>query len=310
MRHLWLSGALGWTLALAGCSSTESSEDPATARRASRGSTDWSEALQAGDPQSLLSALGQPHAAVRDALGPHRLELHSTLSLQPSTEAPPNPPLGAKIVPSQSVTDTVELVWNTPDESGPRFALHQHNDQRRGRSVVLIGGMLYAQLQHRGWTMHPLETEVHELWLDDAQHAARDAVEFLLPGAQVEAAAAPGEGLDGADALQIELTRSDAGTPTADGAGWRKGIAFDALSAQVLLDPTTGAWLKLDAEARYHLTGADGKPVQGVLEVHGTVRRVDASDAGVAAPAGAVALPERHRYEVERKRLLDGLAAP
>ncbi|MEM6294583.1 MAG: hypothetical protein AAGA54_25135, partial [Myxococcota bacterium] len=82
------------------------------------------------------------------------------------------------------------------------------------------------------------------------------------------------------------------------------------LSATVLIDATTGAWVRVDAQATYTVSGGSGGPLNGQFEVHALVAAAAEGAPQVVAPAEAVALPERHRYEVERKRLLDGLAAP
>ena len=271
---------------------------------------DVGERLLEGDPLEALALLGRHHAAVRERLGPHSLVCKTTLSLAPTHPPDPNPPIDSPVPPDQSIADEVALRWETPDDAGPRFALEQHNDKERGRSVVMLDGMVYAKLEHRPWTFHALESEVHELWLDDAWRAGHDALEFLLPGATVTAESAPGEGWEGGDAVRLTLTPGGGTIPPGREQGWRTNVAFSALSGTLLLDAGTGAWLSLDASATYTVQGGAGGPLAGQFEVHGRLAPSLPAAPAVTQPKDAVALPERHRYEEERKRLLDGLAAP
>lgn len=268
------------------------------------------DALLGGDTSALLAVLARSHADVRETIGPHALRVRATLSLKPTRPGRPNPAVDSAVARPQTVTDRVDLRWDEPDDAGPRFALEQHNDHDRGRSVVVTDGTLYAKLEHRPWTFHPVESEVHELWLDDAQRAAHDAVEFLQPGATVSTEVVSGAGWNGGDAVRITLAPGDGSAAAPGTEGWRAGVAFSALAATLLVDAESGAWLSLDATATYTVEGGAAGPLAGQFEVHGAVAPTLDEAPAVAVPQGAVALPERHRYEEERKRLLDGLAAP
>ena len=268
------------------------------------------ERVLAGEPLVLLEVLSEPHAAVRDALGPHALTVKTSLTLRPTQPGRSNPALVTPVAADQAVSDMVAIRWDTPDDAGPRFALEQHNDQDRGRSVVGVDGMLYAKLEHRPWTFHPVESNVHEMWLDDAWRAAHDAVLFLMPGATVTAKAAPGEGWNGGDGVRVTLEPGQGLQPPGASEGWRSRVAFSALSADLLVDANSGAWISLDATATYSVEGGSAGPLSGQFEVHGRVATTLPEAPSVLAPQDAVALPERHRYEEERKRLLGDLAAP
>ena len=285
--------------------------DTAPGQRAPADTTvDIAEQLLEGDPLEALALLRRPHAAIREQLGPHSLVCKTTLALAPKQPADPNPPLDSAVPPDQSIADEVALRWETPDETGPRFALEQHNDKERGRSVVMVDGMLYAKLEHGPWTFHTLESEVHELWLDDAWRAGHDMLKFLLPGATLTVEAAPGEGWQGGDAVRLTLAPGRGVLPPGRDSGWRAGVAFSALSGTLLVDAGTGAWLSVDASATYSVEGGAGGPLAGQFEVHGRLASTLPAAPAITRPKDAVALPERHRYEEERKRLLDGLAAP
>ncbi len=297
---------------LGACTDAPTRVDAAASNRDDEARAQAREQLLEGDPDTLLHVLGRPHAATRDELGAHVMTIHSELSLTPATAPEANPAAGSTPAVAQSIVDDLALTWQPADDQGPRLALEQHNDHGRGRSVVVVGGQLYAKLAHRAWTRHPVESEIHDVWLDDAQFTARDALEFLLPGASVAAATAPGEGWSGGDGIRITLSKdAGGGTPPTKGVqAWRAGVAFSALSATVVIDADTGAWVRVDAQATYTVSGGAGGPLNGQFEVHALVAAAAESAPRVEAPAQAVALPERHRYEVERKRLLDGLAAP
>ncbi len=268
------------------------------------------EQLLAGEPLVVLEVLSKPHASVRDDLGPHALSLKTSLTLRPKQPAPDLPALDGPVAANQAVSDTLALRWDAPDEAGPRFALEQHNDKDRGRSVVALDGTLYARLEHRPWTFHPVESDVHELWLDDAWRTAHDAALFLMSGASVTVATAEGEGWNGGDAVRFTLEPGPGIRPPEAAESWRDRVAFSALAGDILMDADSGAWLSLDATATYSVEGGAAGTLSGRFEVHGRVAPTLPDAPSVIAPKGAVALPERHRYEEERKRLLGGLAAP
>lgn len=301
-----LAGSLLGCLFGLGCGD----DDEASAPTEVDAGTPVAERLLAGKPLLLLEVLSEPHASVREVLGPHALTLKTSLTLRPTEPGQANPALDSRVAADQTVSDTVALRWDSPDEAGPRFALEQHNDQDRGRSVVAVDGKLYAKLEHRPWTFHAVESNVHELWLDDAWRAAHDAVLFLMPGATITAEAAPGEGWQGGDAVRVTLKPGPGLRPPGAAQGWRSRVAFSALAGDLLVDADSGAWISLDATATYSLAGGSAGPLSGQFEVHGRVAPTLPEAPSVTAPQEAVALPERHRYEEERKRLLGDLAAP
>jgi hypothetical protein len=204
-------------------------------------------------------------------------------------------------------------VW-AGDVHGAGFSLAQGNDHDRGRDVVITEGRMYSRNRPRAFAVLDVESTVHELWLDDAQHAVHDAVQFAAPALAITTEARAGEGLAGGDAIAIALSSSgsyDAARLAPDAPSqWREEITFDTISGTVLVDQRTGAWLSADVELRWHLQGGDGRRLRGSMNLVGSVSAVSPDAAHVVAPSDAVALPERTRYEAERQRLLDGLAAP
>ena len=75
-----------------------------------------------------------------------------------------------------------------------------------------------------------------------------------------------------------------------------------------MLERASGLWRSVDVTVRYRIDAGAGGVLHGEAGVRGTVGRVD--DAAVSAPPQASPIPERTRYEVERRQLLDGLSAP
>ena len=301
---------LGLSVVVAQGCKDEGGETPVPAAIPHDEGVDWSPRLREGGFDDILAALGQSHQALRSSIGPHELQYHALMSLAPAAEREGSPPVDTKVVDAQAVHDRLTLRW-AGDEDGPTFALAQENDHERGRDVVVTQGQLYARLRHRGWSVHPVETTVFELWLDDAQHAVFDAVEFAAPRLSVAAQVREGEGLADGEAIAVTLSTADGVDDARRAAGtvgrWRGDASLDEISGNVLLDAKTGAWLHASVAVRYSLRGADGRQLRGSVEVTGSVTPKAVE---VVPPADAAPLPERTRYELERQRLLDGLAAP
>lgn len=278
-----------------------------------REAEDWSSRLREGGLDDILAALGQSHRAVRSSVGPHELTYEASMSLTPQTQRAGDPAVDARVVEPQSVQDELTLLWAGEDD-GPTFSLSQQNDHEQGRDVVVAQGQLYSRLRHRGWLVHSLETTVFELWLDDAQHAVHDAVEFAAPALAVTVEAAEGEGLGDGEAIAVTLSTADAVDDSRRAAGsvsrWRGDASLDEISGNVLLDAKTGAWLHASVSVRYSLQGADGRQLRGSVEVSGSVTPRTAAEVQVVSPTDVAPLPELTRYDLERQRLLDGLAGP
>jgi hypothetical protein len=310
-RPTWFATVALALLTAVGCNEDDASDERGVAPRAG---FDWSAKLEQGEPGDLLAALAQPHAVAREAIGPHRLRYTGSFSLQPSDPSDAPPPLDGPVVPSQSVADALTLVWATPEAEGPRFSLTQNNDHERGRDVIVEGGQVYTRLHPRDWMFYPLETDVYELWLDDAQTAPHDLLQFAAPQLSVTASPRPGEGLAGGDAIAFDLGASDHEQPALRAEGptraWREGVVLDEIRGAIVVDGATGVWLNADIGIHYALAGADGRELRGAIQLRGAVEPLTEDAAVVTAPAEALPLPQRTRYEEERARLLDGLAAP
>jgi hypothetical protein len=176
--------------------------------------------------------------------------------------------------------------------------------------VIIIGEDVYAKLAPRRWLRRPLESEIHERWLDDAAHAARDAIELAGPRLQL------GELTEieheGRRALRMGLGMNDerdSGViPNRMGAEWRHAAQLEDLGGEIVLDEASGAWLELELHVTWTMQDAESRPLRGVLDIRGSTQPVEAAKIRIEAPPEAVDLPERERLQLERDRLLDGLA--
>jgi hypothetical protein len=312
---------IAFALVLPGCKDGDGQDGDAAFTSPLPGEN-WTSRLEQPDLDAVLAALGQRHHVVREAIGPHELRYEATFDLVPEPERAEPPAVDENVVDPQSVHDELALVW-AGEATGAGFSLAQGNDHDRGRDVVVKDGRLYSRMRPRAFTVHELETTVFELWLDDAQHAVHDAVQFAAPGLAIASEQRQGGGLAEGDAVAITLSAADTVDPARNYrvgptgpeapdlvSKWRGDVAFEAISGTVLIDQTTGAWLQADIELRWSLPGGDGRPLRGAMNLVGNVTALAAEKAQVVAPADAVPLPERTRYEAERQRLLDGLAAP
>jgi hypothetical protein len=313
-----LALALGLGPLASGCGDDEPSEaeptELAPGAATSRATADWSARLAAPTVPDLLAALAQPHAVVRQRVGPHVLTVTTDFALAPVGEpATIHPPLDAPVVAPQAVHDELRLQWATPPEpSAALFALSQKNDHDRGRDVTVVGQTVHIRKAHRPWYHYERDSDVTELWLDDAQRSVHDAVELAAPRLSLHAARQGGAGLEGGPAVEITLALAETADASLIAAGptqgWRSGIELQAVEGVVVLDAGSGAWLSATVDVAYGLTGADDRPLRGSLRLQAQV--APGSPGVIEAPADSVPVPSRLRYDDEQQRLLDGLAAP
>lgn len=294
-----------------GCQSDSSATGTATSSRKAN-AEDLVEGLASEpSPAALLGLLGRPHREVRRALGPHRLGYTLTTELKP-VEDPGRPKVGEPVLGDQRIVDELVLEWATVEDGPELFRLEQHNDADEGREVVLIDETIYTKLRHRPWFSRELDSQVHELWLDDAFHCMNDAVSFAGPWLAVSVE--EGEELAGRPTLAVTLGMADGSdatlVPSDPGSTWRHGVTFESIEGALNLDKQTGAWLTGELKIGYTASDKLGRKLRGSLEIAGKLEPVDGSNLAITAPEGVAPLPERERYEVERVKLLDGLAAP
>lgn len=257
--------------------------------------------LAAPGPATLLPVLAQGHGVARELLGRHRLGYTADFELAPEAEA--RPVVDRPVALAQDVRDELALQWAAGPGEPVRFHLSQKTDKERGREVMVLGEQVYTRLLHRGWHVRPLDGDVHLRWLDEAQRGVHDVVAFAAPALAVTAA-------EDGEVVRVELARAGATEPALRAAGatrkWREAAEITAIEGSLTLQRATGLWLAADIRVRYTLRDPEGRTLRGETHLTGHVEA--APDLQLAPPEGAQPLPERLRYEVERRRLLDGLA--
>ena len=264
--------------------------------------------LAAPDWDGLVGLLAQDHALTRELIGPHRLRYRAEIETGPvglaPSETPPDPRVGDPIVERFAVTDELELVWGSQPGQGPRLSLDQHNEHGFGRQLIVIDERVWSNLDERGWLERPVESEVWQLWADDAQHAVLDLVELAGPHAELDAVEASD------DAIHVSLRPADrrygervveAPTP------WRRDAEVDVLHATIDLDRATGLWRRAAIELHWRFEDSAGRELEGHASFEASLEPLDPPPA-IAPPSVSRPLPERERPMLLRERMLDGLA--
>jgi hypothetical protein len=263
---------------------------------------------------ALLELLGRPHADARALLGPHHLRYTAQLSTGPAGlpdgAALPTVPVGQGIAERFAVTDQLELRWAAAADEPVRLHLDQHNEHESGRALIVIGDRCWTALDGREWFEAPVETEIWQLWADDAQHAVFDLVELAGPHADIDSVE-PID-VDGRPAVRVTLRPSEgyhreriveAISP------WREAAEVDVGAASIVLDRATGLWLGAQIELRWRFVDKAGREVAGLARFDGRVE-IGAQAPKIEPPAVSAPVPERERLELLRERMLDGLAGP
>jgi hypothetical protein len=304
--------ALVSVLVTSGCGSDDGTRT--TARR-SEGTTSDPLVELRDDPKSseLLAVLARGHAAVRSGIGSHRIHYRAHFELGPEGDLP-RPKVGEIVAVRQIVDDELDLAWAAGEGDEFSFALRQFQPPGQGeglsREIVVVDDRMYSKLAPRPWFESALDHSLHELWLDDAANAAHDAIELCAPRLQLSAPEAID--VEGRPALRFTLGLADAFDPAAvskgEGTSWRHDAEIAAIEGQIVLDDASGVWRSIVLEVRFTLVDPHERVLHGVLRIDGTLDPADPNALAIAAPTGAVPLPERDRPMLERDELLDGLA--
>lgn len=305
-------------LALVGCGSQDTTSRAGLSIHGRDAATEASARVEAfvAAPRwpSFVELLETRHAVARNLLGPHRLRYTAQLGTGP-VGVPPDAPLpdvalGEPIYERFDLTDELELRWGSAPGEPPRFFLEQHNEHEHGRALIVIGEQSWTQLDGLTWLAGPLESDMWQLWADDAQHAVLDLVQLAGPHADIDSVE-PIE-VDGRPAVRVSLRASethhvertlDAPTP------WRHGATVEIATASIVLDRATGLWLAAQIELRWRFEDIAGRDLAGLARFDGRVE-IPAEPPPIAPPSTSEPIPERERPQLLRDRMLDGLAGP
>ena len=250
---------------------------------------------------TLLAVLAQGHADARALLGPHNLRYKASFVLTPET--PARPVVDQPIQQDQRVVDELVLAWGSRPGEPVRMHLSQQTDKGEGREVIILDEQVYTRLAHRGWHTRPLDSELHWIWLDEAQHCVHDLVELAAPALTVTAQ-------ESGDSVEVTLGRAAAVDPARVAAGygreWRQRTEITEISGTVTLDRASGLWRSAEVTVRHVVRDVQDRPQRG--ETRLTATATAAEDLTIDAPQAVSPVPERIRPELERLRLLGGLA--
>ncbi|MCA9661699.1 MAG: hypothetical protein KC486_25395 [Myxococcales bacterium] len=259
--------------------------------------------LDAPSVDGVLKLLSQDHRAARRALGRHRLRYIADFSLVPPELPRPQP--GEHLPRPREVHDELVLEWAGDDDRNPALSLRQGPDDEAARAIVIVGETVYSRLPHRGWFHRDLDSELHWRWLDDAERCVHDLVEFAAPELAVTRADADADG----ERVTLKLSRGEGRDAAYVAAGeaqsWRSSATITAIDGSVDFDRASGLWLRAALEVTFQLTDGEGRTLTGSATL--AADREPAADLTVTPPAESAPLPERIRYDAERRRLLDGL---
>gem|GEM_PF-1656017 len=257
--------------------------------------------LSAPGPATLLAALAQGHADARALLGPHNLRYKATFVLTPET--PTRPVVDQPIQQDQRIVDDLVLAWGSQPGEPVRLHLSQQTDKGEGREVIILDEQVYTRLAHRGWHTRPLDSELHWVWLDEAQHCVHDLVELAAPALAVTAQ-------EVGDAVEVTLQLAPAVDPARVAAGygreWRQRTEIAEVSGTITLDRNSGLWRSAEVTVRHVVRDALDRPQRGETQLTATASPAELVT--IEAPQVTSPVPERIRPELERQRLLGGLA--
>ena len=279
-----------------GCGADESQP---RVEAASRDHATAGEATVSGvpSPAQLLAWLHQGHRIARERLGPHQLSYQARFSVSGGS----NPPA--------TVVDDLSLTWASPAGDPPRFRLEQHNDHGRGRELVVAKDSSHVRILPRPWVQRPLETELYEVWLDDAQRSVHDVVALAVDSMQITPLSEV-ETHAGRSVATYELALgAPSPEPTAksdEHPAWRQTLKVDSLEGRLVVDVQTGLWLEADVRVEYTSSDEDTS-VQGKVAVRATV--TPGPTPAIEPPADVQPLSALPRYEHEQRQLLEGIAA-
>lgn len=269
-------------------------------QRATRARARVDALLSAPGPATLLAVLAQGHADARALLGPHNLRYKATFVLTPET--PTRPVVDQPIQQDQRIVDELVLAWGSQPGEPVRLHLSQQTDKGEGREVIILDEQVYTRLAHRGWHARPLDSELHWVWLDEAQHCVHDLVELAAPALAVTAQEA-------GDTVEVTLQLAPAVDPAHVAAGygreWRQRTEIAEISGTVTLDRNSGLWRSAEVTVRHVVRDVLDRPQRGETQLTATAT---AELVTIDAPKVASPVPERIRPELERQRLLGGLA--
>lgn len=261
------------------------------------------------DAAGLIDLIDGPHLDARRIVGPHRVTCSGSFKTAPQQDPGP-PKVGEHRSTAVEVRDRSELVWASDDPHQATFSLSFSVDNdapRPGDDVSqsfearALDGSIYTQLPARPWNVRPLESDAHELWLDDVERCLLGPVKLAAPRLAVS-------GTPTAKGMVYRLSRASEASPglvsTDPRAAWRAGASIESVEGEIVFG-SDGLWTSGVIDVGYRADDVDGRLVRGTVHVEA---KREIAPQTVQAPPNALPTPSRVRLQVERDELLDGLA--
>jgi len=153
---------------------------------------------------------------------------------------------------------------------------------------------------------------VHELLIACPSLLARPGAQAWVVTLELAAPALAVEVQEAGEELKVSLRRGEAVDPALIAAGvgreWRQATEITAIEGSITLTRATGLWRAAELRVRFVVRDVQGRAQAGESQLSATLVGSPAEQVVITAPSGADPVPERVRLELERQRLLGGLA--
>jgi hypothetical protein len=233
-------------------------------------------------PTELLHALQLPGAEVDKRLGAHRIEVKSSLKVEPAGR------------PLEKLEESYRL-----DSDGKGGFHLVHDNARDGLEAAFCGGVLYVKPRYGQWTRRRPEGDDLSRLRDNVESVGAGYVELLQRFLSVKELSRDQKTVK----LGLSLgTPESAPTETRANKKWRDTVKVANLNGEWTLD-AAGTPLGGKLEATWSFERSD---LKGPVVVTLSYEQHAAAPQPIVAPADAVE-PRRPRPILERDQLLDGL---
>ncbi|HEX2688538.1 MAG TPA: hypothetical protein VHN14_18045 [Kofleriaceae bacterium] len=249
------------------------------------------------DPAELGRALARPYRVLLAALGPHRVAVNSTTTVEEA---------------GKQVSELSDHAQIENGDDGAYHALYT-NSADYGRETIFVDGKLYLRPRYQRWHARSPETPDEPATLrDQYANAIAAAWDLLAPGAELTDQGPIN--FAGRTGHKISVRRSsepsEPPTERITQRRWREHRTVDAVSGEVVLDTDKAVPLAVTLAGTIGFT-RDGRRFAMKISVDSTLSGLGSENLITPPPdAEIVATPERLREVDDRDYLLQGIAPP
>ncbi len=241
-------------------------------------------------PDELLRALAIDGAAIDRALGARAVDASSSLKIEPP---------GA---PAENLDET----WRLETDGRGAVRVVHDNSHGYGSEQLATGGELFVRPRYGHFVKRRPELDEVARLRAGAEGVAADYLSLV--GRWLKVSEAGGAEVAGRRGLKLTLgALPQPSSPARDESDparkWRQSVQVKFINGEVVVDAASGALLSARFETSYTFE-RDGK---GPFAVTVSYKMTTDAPQPIAAPADAVASPERPRPMLDRQALLDGL---